>query len=359
MNLQKTMKNFHFSNSINSWYLQNKRHLPWRETTDPYLIWLSEVIMQQTRIDQGTDYYLRFVDRFETIFDLANASEEEILKMWQGLGYYSRARNLHSTAKHIAYNLGGQFPDSYNRIMELKGIGPYTAAAIASICFNEAQAAIDGNVYRVLTRFKGIDLPIDSTPGKKTIALLANELIDQKNPGDFNQALMDLGSQVCTPQKPRCEECPLFSECEAFRSNQVLKYPVKKSATKQTNRYFYYIIVRNEDQIFIRKRTAKDIWLGLYDFPLIESESPRTTEELATNPIWEQIHTDFDIRSITQHKSYIHKLSHQIIHATFYEIEVKFQLHPQNDFKIIDKNYIFELAIPRLIELHLADVNWL
>lgn len=353
------MENHDFTNSISCWYLQNKRHLPWRNTTDPYLIWLSEVIMQQTRIDQGTDYFIRFTQRFETVFDLANASEEEILKMWQGLGYYSRARNLHQAAKHIATNLKGVFPSSYNNIKELKGIGPYTAAAIASICFNEPRAAIDGNVYRVLGRYFTIEEPMDSGKGKKIYEHLANELIDSKNPGDFNQAIMDFGALICTPQKPVCEQCPIREKCQAYHTGTVLKFPVKKGKVKQRNRYFNYLIVRNGDQIYMHKRTENDIWQGLYDFPLVETQTAISIEKLVETPFLIQLNSTLSILNITQHKSYIHKLSHQIIHATFYEIEVKKMLQNQNDFKIINKNHIFEVAIPRLIEMHLIDTEWL
>ena len=353
------MENLDFTNSISSWYLQNKRQLPWRNTSDPYHIWLSEIIMQQTRIDQGTDYDLRFINHCETVFDLANASAEEILKMWQGLGYYSRARNLHAAAKHIATNLNGQFPSSYNNIKELKGIGPYTAAAISSICFSEPRAAIDGNVYRVLGRYFTIEEPTDTAKGKKIYAQLANELIDRKKPGDFNQAIMDLGAMICTPQKPQCEQCPIQTRCLALHSGTVLNFPVKKGKTMQRNRYFNYLIIRNNDQLFIHRRTEKDIWKGLYDFPLVETQTAISIEKLVETPFLIQLNSSLSIQNITQHKSYIHKLSHQIIHATFYEIEVKKTLKPQNDFSIINKNHIFEVAIPRLIELHLADAGWL
>lgn len=353
------MENHDFTNSISNWYMQSKRQLPWRNTTDPFRIWLSEVIMQQTRIDQGTDYYLRFIDRFETVGDLANASEEEILKMWQGLGYYSRARNLHQAAKHIAHNLNGQFPSAYNIIMQLKGIGPYTAAAIASICFNEPRAAIDGNVYRVLGRCFAIEEPTDTGKGKKIYEQLANQLIDIAKPGDFNQAIMDLGALICTPQKPLCEQCPIQAQCIAFHTGTVQEFPIKKGKVKQKNRYFSYLIIRHEDHIYMRKRTEKDIWQGLCDFPLVETQSAITIEELVESPLLILQNSMLSIQNITQHKSYIHKLSHQTIHATFYEFEVKKPLQPQNDFKIINKKHIFEVAIPRLIEMHLADTEWL
>ncbi len=253
-----------FHKKLITWYLQNKRSMPWRETTDPYHIWLSEIMLQQTRVAQGLPYYLAFTKSFPTVFDLANASEDEVLKLWQGLGYYSRARNLHATAKYVANELQGEFPDNYKDLLQLKGVGDYTASAIASICFNEVVPVVDGNVYRVLSRHFGIDTPINSTKGIKEFKELAIELIDHEDPANYNQAIMEFGALQCKPKSPYCIVCPLNESCEALKTGKVDMLPVKLKKQKIKNRYFNYLIFSINDQhTIIQQRTGNGIWKGL------------------------------------------------------------------------------------------------
>ena len=232
-----------FSNLLIQWYLHNKRDLPWRKTIDPYRIWLSEIILQQTRVDQGMAYYFKFIYNFPSVFDLAKASEEDVLKLWQGLGYYSRARNLHFSAKYIVNELKGTFPANYYNLIKLKGVGDYTASAIASICYNESTAVVDGNVYRVLARYFGINTPINTSKGIKKFKQLAQELIDSKNPGTYNQAAMELGATVCKPQKPLCNECVFNNSCVALSKNLISNLPVKVNKLKIKQRYFNYLVI--------------------------------------------------------------------------------------------------------------------
>ena len=254
------------------WYLQNKRELPWRTTTRPYFIWLSEIILQQTRVNQGIPYYLKFVKSFPTIEILANASEENVLKLWQGLGYYSRARNLHLTARYITNQLNGVFPNNYKELIKLKGVGDYTASAISSICFNEPRAVVDGNVYRVLARVFGIDIPINSSRGINEFKNLAQQLVDTKQPGIYNQAIMEFGARYCVPQNPNCNTCIFNDRCIAFQKQLVSELPVKLPKTSIINFFFNYIVIISEDdKTVLRQRTEKGIWQKLYEFPLIET----------------------------------------------------------------------------------------
>lgn len=247
--------------------------MPWKGVKDPYKIWLSEIILQQTRVDQGLQYYQNFIRTFPTIHELANAPEQQVFKLWEGLGYYSRCKNLIATAKIISQQLNGKFPDTYESILALKGIGPYTASAIASFAFNLPHAVVDGNVYRVLSRYFGINTPTDTTTGKKLYHLLADELLDKKNPGAYNQAIMDFGAVICKPQLPLCPICVQRTECEALRHGVVDQLPVKEKTLKKRTRWFYYFIVEWDGQIYIRKRVQKDIWENLYEFNLVETSS--------------------------------------------------------------------------------------
>ena len=269
----------HFTTQIHYWYHQNKRALPWRQTSDPYKIWISEIILQQTKVDQGVKYYYRFLERFPTIKKLAEANEDEVLKIWQGLGYYSRARNLHFTARYINNELNGKFPADFESILQLKGIGPYTAAAIASFAYNLPCPALDGNVYRVLSRYFGIGTPIDSAKGKKEFYRLATELIPASNPGLHNQAMMEFGALQCTP-KPDCSRCPVAETCFVFRNNMVSHLPVIEKKTKQRNRYFDYYLIEKGEFIYLEKRMGNDIWRNLYQFPLVETPDELTEQEL-------------------------------------------------------------------------------
>jgi A/G-specific adenine glycosylase len=314
-----------FSNRLIKWYLQHKRDLPWRETTNPYLIWLSEIMLQQTRVAQGIPYFFSFIEEFPTVFDLANASEEQVLKLWQGLGYYSRARNLHKTAQYIASEYNGVFPDNYNDLLKLKGVGEYTAAAIASFSYNEAVPVVDGNVFRVLSRYFDIDTDIALISTKKEFSALAYELIPKDNPATFNQAIMEFGALQCVPKSPNCGNCVFNDSCLALQKNKVGVLPIKSKKIKVKNRYFNYIVVSDENQnTIIQKRTDKGIWHNLYEFPLIETDA---VEDF--NFISKKIETDFfsenKIMSILEcnPKSIIHKLSHQHLHIKFWKVNLE------------------------------------
>lgn len=342
-----------FFNKIISWYNQNQRQLPWRDTKNPYMIWLSEIILQQTRVEQGLPYYYKFTENFPTVSDLANADEEQILKLWQGLGYYSRARNLHFTAKIIRDQYNGIFPSTYTEILNLKGIGEYTAAAIASFSFNLPHAVIDGNVYRVLSRVFDIDTPIDSSQGRKIFKEIANDILIKDTPGLFNQAIMEFGSLQCTPAKPNCEICPIKEHCLAFQKNTIKIRPVKANKVKVSNRYFYYFLYCKNDTLFIKKRQAKDIWNGLYDFPLIEEPNPLTYSDILSK---------FNISSeqvLSTHQSK-HILSHQHIYATF--IQLNFQPPKQHwcpEWQLIQLDDLTKYPLPRMLDKFLQEVNLL
>lgn len=312
-----------FSGKILEWYNQNKRSLPWRETTDPYKIWLSEIILQQTRVAQGTPYYLKFVEIFPTVQHMASAQEEEILKLWQGLGYYSRARNLHTSAKMVVNEYHGVFPDSYEELLKLKGIGDYTASAISSICFNEAQAVVDGNVYRVLARYFGIDTPINSTEGIKYFKNLAQKVMDRKNIRDYNQGIMEFGAMQCTPKNPYCLHCPLSEGCVALQNGMINQLPVKMNKTKVRNRYFNYLVPLYTDMdgnqfTSLQKRSGKGIWQNLWEFPLLESKM--NLDKKAIQKRFKEVLDKVKEAEISEfnEKPIIHKLSHQTLHTKFW-----------------------------------------
>ena len=308
-----------FSETILKWYQINKRDLPWRNTKDPYVIWISEIILQQTRVVQGYQYFLRFIDRFPNISTLAAASEDEVMKYWQGLGYYSRARNLHEAAK----SMNGEFPTSYNKVIMLKGVGEYTAAAICSFAYDMPYAVVDGNVYRVLSRYFGIDTPIDTSAGKKVFAAMAQEMLDKKYPSTYNQAIMDFGALQCVPQSPDCDSCPLVDSCLAFARDSVKTLPVKKGKTKVTNRFFNYFFVRIDGDTFVHKRTDNDIWRNLYELPLIETPICNSAEQMLSSDAFSSLFGSVKIRSIHLVAENIkHVLSHQILYTNFYVVEL-------------------------------------
>ena len=314
-----------FYNRLIRWYLENKRDLPWRKTDNPYLIWLSEIMLQQTRVAQGTPYFYSFQDAFPTVFDLANANEEQVLKLWQGLGYYSRARNLHQTAQTIAFERNGFFPDTYKELLQLKGVGEYTAAAIASFSYNEAVAVVDGNVFRVLSRFLDVETDIALASAKKEFAALAFELMPKDSPALFNQAIMEFGALQCVPKSPNCGICIFNSNCAAFQKNKVDQLPVKSKKLKVRNRFFNYLVVADElGHSLIQKRTAKGIWHNLYEFPLIETEKEEDFDVMLP-----QIQKHFEehntITAVSEYneKSIIHKLSHQHLHIKFWKVSIK------------------------------------
>lgn len=305
---------------IIAWYARNKRDLPWRNTSNPYIIWLSEVILQQTRVEQGMPYFYRFLDAYPTVAHFAAASEDEILKLWQGLGYYSRGRNMHYTAKKIVNDYAGQFPTDYATLLKLKGIGEYTAAAIASFAGNEPKAAVDGNVFRVLARYFGIDIPINSSQGKIAFTNLANELIDKDQPGIYNQAMMEFGALQCKPQKPDCEICPLQLGCKAKGQDLINLLPVKLKAKPVRERYFNFIVARKNNVVLINKRGPNDIWQNLYEFPLVETAERVTVEKLVKTDSFKQLFgNEVVICSVSNEVK--HLLSHQKLFAKFITIE--------------------------------------
>lgn len=307
------------SKQLIQWYLINKRDLPWRETTDPYRIWLSEIMLQQTQVAQGLPYYIKFLDAFSSVNDLANAEEEQVLKLWQGLGYYSRARNLHATAKYVSNELNGVFPDNYTDLKKLKGVGEYTASAIASICYKEPKAVLDGNVFRVLARLYGIDTPINSSEGQKLFSKLSQELLDEKNPDTNNQAIMEFGARHCKPKQPLCETCVFNTKCAALKDSKVDELPVKLKKIKVKKRYFNYVVpISNSNMSVLHKRPVKGIWANLYEFPLIETsdviEHKLFLEELSGQDLFKK---HFDV-SLYNEVPIVHKLSHQHIHTRFW-----------------------------------------
>ncbi|GAA0872565.1 A/G-specific adenine glycosylase [Gangjinia marincola] len=341
------MKNKNFTKTLIKWYLANKRDLPWRNTNDPYRIWLSEIMLQQTRIAQGLPYYLTFTREYPTIFDLANAPQDDVLKLWQGLGYYSRARNLHSTAKKVAFEMNGVFPNDYQGLLKLKGIGDYTASAIASICYDEPVAVVDGNVYRVLARYFGIVLPINSGEGIKAFKSLAMELIDPKQPGTYNQAIMEFGAMHCSPKLPLCHECTLRTSCFAYAENKVGELPVKLKKQKITIRHFNYLVfLSEENRTLLQQRTSKGIWQGLYEFPLIETEQEVFTEDLILTEDFQKHthHLDPEIR-LYNNKPIKHILSHQHIYAKFWILSTKRLIKSS-----IHINSLTEYPVPVLLE---------
>ncbi len=326
-----------FSQTILAWYAANGRSLPWRETNDPYAIWLSEIIMQQTRIAQGQAYWERFIRRWKTVDELAQATEDEVLREWQGLGYYSRARNLHTAARQIAEK--GNFPHTYDEIKKLKGIGEYTAAAITSIAFGEPVAVVDGNVYRVLARYFGIETPIDTTQGKKDFRLIAQAQLPIRQPAAYNQGVMDFGALQCKPLSPDCTVCPLCETCVAYRENRVSSLPVKSKRTKQTEQHLVYIYIRCRKHIAIRRRGAGDIWQGLWEFPTAES-----VERVAANSPWQQ-------QSRLCKEKVKHVLTHRILFADIYLWETDTRPLLPDDYIWIEESRLDDYALPRLMEI--------
>jgi A/G-specific adenine glycosylase len=332
-----------FSTKIINWYNQNYRDLPWRNTTDAYKIWLSEIILQQTRVSQGLPYYINFINAFPNVKDLANADEQQILKLWQGLGYYSRARNLHFTAKFVMENYNGVFPNSYEELIKLKGIGTYTAAAIASFSANEPVAVLDGNVFRVLSRVFNVDYDISQNTSKKYFTELATKVLSKSQPNIHNQAIMEFGALQCVPKSPNCMDCIFNDSCEAFKLKKVSELPVKSKKIKISKRFLNYILVKDASENFeMNKRTENGIWKNLYEFPCIESES-----EIEESEILIQLNEKYKIRNFHYFDSFdvLHKLSHQHLNIKFYTIEIE---------DAINNTYTFEelKQLPVPIVLH-------
>ena len=346
---------------LTGWYARHKRDLPWRETRDAYSVWLSEVILQQTRVAQGLEYYYRFMEKYPDIQSLAAADDEEVFKLWQGLGYYNRAANLLAAARTIVGEHHGKFPVSVEELQKIKGIGPYTSAAIASIVFSVAEPVLDGNVFRVLSRIFGITEPLDTAAGKARVRELARELMKGHDPGDFNQALMEFGALHCTPKNPGCDACIFASRCVALRTGSVAKLPVKKAKRSPRQRHFYYHVIEVNDQgshsLYLHKRNRQDIWKNLYDFPMDEFDDPLTPDDLLNRSrILPMVGADhFSIAHVS--RQYVHQLTHQRIHATFLRLIVDKKIdHPFfNSLPLVALEKIVEYPVPRLIDRYLRE----
>ncbi len=328
--------------------------MPWKGEKDPYRIWLSEIILQQTRVEQGWDYYTRFLSHFPTIMHLAAAPEERVYKLWEGLGYYSRCRNLIATARYIARERKGEFPSVYEDILVLKGVGPYTAAAIASFAFNLPHAVVDGNVFRVLARVFGISINTDTTEGKKYFTALANRLLDTSTPGEYNQAIMDFGAVVCKPASPLCGECPFRRTCKAFLQDKVDEWPVRNKKAGIKKRWFDYLVIESGGRFLLRKRTGRDIWANLYEFPLLEGNrlSPKAVLKRAEEEGW-LVPGKYTLRMVSEWKEQV--LSHQKIHARFFEIDPGPKPGKIKGYQWVARKKAGELAFPRLIAKYWTD----
>ncbi len=342
-----------FSAKLIKWYHSNKRDLPWRNHHDAYKIWLSEIILQQTQVAQGLAYYLKFTEKYPNAKSLARASEDQVLKLWQGLGYYSRARNLHAAAKHMAGQFNGHFPTNYEDIRALKGVGDYTAAAIASFAYNLPYAVVDGNVYRLLSRVFGIDTPIDTGPAKKEFQQLADKLLDKKNPGLHNQAIMEFGSQYCRPLNPDCPNCILSAHCFAFNNGRVAQLPVKAKKTKVRHRFFNYVVLADKNNaVLVHKRQANDIWQGLYEFCLLETDNELSPEALLKTPAFTALcGKSFNLLHVS--RLYKHVLSHQHLFARFYVVKIPSAFKAGRTFSPVGT--LKKFAFPRLTEKFLDD----
>ncbi|MFN3403229.1 MAG: A/G-specific adenine glycosylase [Cytophagaceae bacterium] len=349
------MKKNNFVQYLLNWYSENKRDLPWRNTDSAYEIWLSEVMLQQTRVDQALPYYHKFIENYPEIQDLAQANEIEVLRLWQGLGYYSRGRNLHSTAKTVTEKFNGKFPENYAELLKLKGIGHYTAAAIASFAFNEKVAVVDGNVYRVLSRIFGIEEDISTGKGIKFFREFANQLIPEKNPGQYNQAIMEFGALYCVPSSPSCNGCIFEAECYARIHKKQSILPVKTKKLKKKNRYFNYLVIEDDAGLIMKERKDKDIWQGLYEFPVLEENKILEPEELLKKI------NGKNISIVKESKIYSHILTHQNITSKFWIMK---NLNPDQNWKqegISSYNYdeVEKLPKPVLINKFLNDYNFL
>ncbi|MFC2101839.1 A/G-specific adenine glycosylase [Bacteroidota bacterium] len=340
-----------FTSDLISWYEANKRDLPFRGIREPYLIWVSEVILQQTRMEQGLDYYNRFVERFPNIKSLASASEEEVLKTWQGMGYYSRARNLHASARYVVNSLGGKFPETFEQIRLLKGVGDYSAASVASQAFDEPQAAVDGNVFRFIARHFGYRDEVNSSSGKKRVKTMAETLMDKNRPGTFNQAMIEYGALVCTPKNPSCGECVFQHSCFAFHQKLVQELPVKKRAVKARKRYLNYLVITSNSkkgtEVIVNKREGDDIWKNLYDFPVIETAKKTSLSQLMKSAEWKDIFQGKELSKITISEEFRHILSHQVILATF--CLIRMDVPPAKYKTRISIQQMASIPVPRLI----------
>ncbi|MEO8109868.1 MAG: A/G-specific adenine glycosylase [Ginsengibacter sp.] len=345
-----------FTKALLKWNCNdNKREMPWKGEKDPYKIWISEIILQQTRVQQGLAYYQRFIKTFPDAQSLAAAPEQKVFKLWEGLGYYSRCRNLIASAKFIDGELDGKFPETYSDILTLKGVGAYTASAIASFAYNQPYAVVDGNVFRVLSRFFGIETPVDIAAGKKLYSLLAGELLDKKNPGIYNQAIMDFGAIICKPAQPLCDSCPLQLKCIAFNKQLVNVLPVKEKSIKRKERFFNYLIVDYAGSFYVHKRSAKDIWQGLYEFILLETKQALTEADLLKTELFVSIFNKKKYSITAVSGTYKQQLTHQTINGKFFHIKINSPLKFKTDLVLATREQISHLPFPKFIASYLID----
>lgn len=347
-----------FQKNLFDWADENPREMPWKGERNPYLIWLSEIILQQTRVEQGLPYFEKFKAKYPTVKQLADAPEDEVMKMWEGLGYYSRARNLHFSAKLISNDLDGQFPTDFKSIKSLKGVGDYTASAIASFAYDLPHAVLDGNVFRVFSRFLGIKTPIDSTDGKKEFAKVTDEFLNKKQPAKYNQAIMDFGATQCVPANPNCEICPLQKHCFAFAKNEISSLPVKAKKLKKRTRYFNFLVFENEGKIWIQKREEKDIWRDLYQFPMIETEvGIDDFSKLKKDENWLDFFQKNQLELVSKSNPFRQTLTHQFIIGTFWKIKIHDATNPvfKPSYLGITKHDLSNHAFPKIIDLYLKD----
>ena len=343
-----------FSAILMQWYALNKRELPWRYTNNPYFIWLSEIILQQTKVDQGLPYYLKFTLAFPLVNDLANAKEDMVLKLWQGLGYYSRARNLHSSAKYIVKNYNGEFPSEYINILNLKGVGPYTAAAISSFSFGLPYAVVDGNVIRVLSRIFGIEIPFDSALGKKKYQQFAQDLLDKQSPAENNQAIMEFGALQCTSKSPKCSDCPFASDCVALSTNSISRLPVKSKKVKIKERFLNYLLIKKKNSVILGKR-SEGIWKGLYEFPFIEYSTRKSEKSIVASSEWNNFFKNSSYMIESSSHEFAHRLSHQYIYARFWTVIVEeFEL---KKYSFVRNSQLNNYPVSRLTDKFLKEYN--
>ncbi len=341
-----------FAENLLRWHHEdNTRQMPWKGEKNPYRIWISEIILQQTRVEQGEAYYRKFINRFPDIQSLAQADDAEVFKLWEGLGYYTRCKNLLLTARHIANELRSEFPSTYNDILKLKGVGPYTAAAIASFAFGEPRAVLDGNVVRVLSRYFGISTPAQTTGGKQLYTTLANSLISGENPAAYNQAIMDFGATVCRPRNPLCNICVQQDNCQAYQKNYVHLLPVKEKALAKRMRWMNYFIVRHNGYVFLRKRTSRDIWQNLHEFILSETEHELTDPDVLLRRMFPGI----TYRLTLTYQSGTQQLSHQTIRGNFYVVDLQQRADPGPDYEMVKADNLHEYAFPRYINSFLRE----
>ncbi|WP_336515248.1 A/G-specific adenine glycosylase [Pollutibacter soli] len=344
-----------FSRTLLNWNrLENHRQMPWKGEKDPYRIWLSEIILQQTRVEQGRAYYERFISSFSTVSQLASAPQQEVFKLWEGLGYYSRCRNMTKAAQAIVEQFNGRFPDSYKDVLSLPGVGPYTAAAICSFAYNQPFAVVDGNVYRILARIFEITIPVDSDAGKKHFNTLATDLLDKENSAEYNQAIMDFGATVCKPKNPLCNQCPFHDRCNAYKHNTVYSYPVKTKKLLRRTRYFYYFFLEKDDEIMVRERVTKDIWQHLYEPVLVEAEKELSEKEI--NPLLRKIGIPADsVSGLRYSVKHSQQLTHQQICGIFTHVSLKNKVDALSGYQWVNKSEFEKLPFPRYILSYLKE----